>query len=784
MVRSRSPFVLAFLISTPFLAWSQSQTLEDKVAQARAQQASQSMSASDQATLDSLMGERKNDSRQNGGRGNFEARPGVIPSIENQVSDSLLAGPDESRAEIRDSLPADSLAALGKKTGKPSPNGRRTGGKKTPTPPLPKRFEQRIFRNVDRSAFSMGSGAVGRDYVVGPGDEIQVALWGDKEKIYNLLLNKEGKVFLEGVGLVSLAGSNLDEAEKRLRERLGKVYSGIGRGTTHVDVSLGRPGPAKVFVLGEVKVPGGYVFSGHGSILSALYYAQGPTDIGTVRNLLLTRSGVKFNLDLYNYLLKGESLSPNYLQDGDILFAGRADVLVDISGDVGRPATYELRKGEGMKEILEFAGRLNPSAAAHKATLQRFTPAGQVVYIDLASPQDYLSGKAKFELADGDKILIEKSTEPSRNYISVTGPVKYPGSYSSDGVSNVREIIAKAGGLREDAFLGRVHVVRFKPNGSSELMAYSLDTAGVESMPLEPRDNVILYSIKSMYLPDSVDIAGAVFKPGRYEYRQGMSAKDLVMEAGGFLNYHQKGRIVVFRSEPSERQVAQIPLDVQDGLSVSEENFILNPNDFVQIPVDSSRYLKEIVTVEGLVQHPGKYALLYPDERLSSVIKRAGGFKPNAYVEGGRFFRAKDTVGRVGIDIVEAVSRPGKKVDIGMVHGDSIFIPERQSTVKVIGEVGFETSVLYKSGASVQYYIEKAGGFTRRSERDRVVVQYANGETSRDGYFNRKPDAGSTIYVPQGPEPKQIDWIAGTNTILGTLGVTAALLLSIQALTK
>jgi protein involved in polysaccharide export with SLBB domain len=182
--------------------------------------------------------------------------------------------------------------------------------------------------------------------------------------------------------------------------------------------------------------------------------------------------------------------------------------------------------------------------------------------------------------------------------------------------------------------------------------------------------------------------------------------------------------------------------------------------------------------------HPGKYGLLYPGEKLSAVIERAGGFKENAYVEGGRFFRTKDSVGRVGVDIRKAVHSPRSKANISLVGGDSIFIPERLNTVKVMGEVGFETSVLYQEGAAVQYYIEKAGGFTRRSEKGRVVVQYANGETSRDGYFNRKPDAGSVIYVPQGPEPKPIDWFSGVNAILGTIGVAAAVILSIQAIQK
>lgn len=721
----------------------------------------------DPATMDSIMAERRRQGKPAGSP--QDLRPG---SREALTLDSMLAGPiaseDSLRFDYKDSAYLDS-------TGK-------TVRMRIRVPTVPKRYEQRVFRNADRSVFSSARGAAGRDYVLGPGDEVTVSLWGDKEKEYSLALNRDGRIFLEGIGQLQLAGQSVEGAQNVLKQRLSKVYSGINRGTTHVDVSLGDTGPIRIFVLGDVKEPGGYVLTGNASVLSALYFAKGPTDIGTVRNMVLTRSGNKHNLDLYQYLLKGESLSPHTLRDGDILFLGRAETLVEISGDVGRPATYELKKGEGVKELLEFAGGLNATASTNRLTLQRIFPDGKPDYLDLESPQDYLSGKAKTELKDGDKIQVEKSAELARNFLTITGPVKYPGTYEATGVTSVEQLVGRAGGLREDAFLSRVHVVRFKPEGSSNLFAYSLDSTFMESIPLEPRDNVILYSVKDMYLPDSVEISGAVFNPGKYEFREGMTVKDLIMQAGGELPHHETGKALVFRGTTREHSVEQIKLNFDETSAPADNGYRLSPNDFVQIPVDPNWYIKEIVSLEGLFLNPGKYALLYPGEKISSVIKRAGGFKPNAYVEGSRFFRSKDSVGRVGVEIRNAVAKPKSKSNIQMVGGDSIYIPERLNTVKVIGEVGFETSVLLEDGASVNYYIEKAGGFTRKSEKDRVVVQYANGETSRDGYFNRKPDAGSVIYVPQGPEPTPVDWFAGINAILGTMGVALAVILSIQAL--
>jgi polysaccharide biosynthesis/export protein len=766
------PFLLILVFGI-----AQSQTLEDKVSQARKMQA-QSLLGLDDEELDSMVRERN---RKGAGSSQMEDFDTGF-----QPLDSLIAGPS-------DSVEPDSIKRAGKgRTAIKSKSGSGDYGAKDSIvrdrrsvrskPPLPKRYEQRIFRGVDRSAFSSAKGAVGRDYVLGSGDGITVSLWGDKEKEYNLILNGDGKVFMEGVGLVPLAGLNLTEAQLKMKERLSKIYSGIARGTSHVDVSLGKMGPIKVFLLGEVKVPGGYVFSGSTGILSSFYFAQGPTDIGTVRNLQLTRGGKKYSLDLYQYLIYGQSLNPDLLRDGDVVFASRADILVDIEGDVGRPATYELKKGEGVKELLEFSGKLNATAAAHKMTLQRVFPGGKIDYVDLAPPHEYISGRVKMELEDGDRILVEKSRELSLNFVTITGPVKYPGTYSIEGISTVKELIAKAGGLREEAFLGRAHVVRFNPDGSSKLFADALDSGSVQAIRLEPRDNVILYSLKDMYLPDSVEVSGAIFNPGKYEFREGMTAKDLIMQAGGFLPEYEMGRLLIFRDEAGDRKVSQISLLMQEGLSKTAENFSLHVRDLLHVPVNPRWYTKEVVTLSGLFAQPGKYALLQPGEKLSSVIERAGGFKENAYIEGGRFYRVKDSVGRVGVDIKGAIKNPRRKVNIPLVGGDSIYIPERLNTVKVIGEVGFETSVLFQEGSNVQFYIEKAGGFTRRSEKDKVVVQYANGETSRDGYFNRKPDAGSVIYVPQGPEPKPLDWFGGMNTLLGTAGLAAAVLLSIQAI--
>ncbi len=644
---------------------------------------------------------------------------------------------------------------------------------------IPKRFSQRIFKRSPGHLFSAANSALGKSHILSPGDEVTISLWGDKEKVYSLQLNESGKIFLEGVGLINLNGLSLGAAESVIRKKLSKIYSGINRGTSFVELSSAKASPIRVFVLGEVMLPGGYTFSSNTSVLSALYSAKGPTDLGTVRNIKLTRGDSSYYLDLYEYLLKGNILSPHTLEDGDILFAARADVLAEISGDVGRPAVYELKKGEGIKELLEYAGRINPTSANQNITLKRYFDDGRPDIIDLKSPKFYSEGSENYLLEDGDSLWVDTSSEKSQNFIQVTGPVKYPGVYEAANAKNVEELIKSAGGLKEDAYLSRIHVLRFNPDGSSKLFSYAVDNNKIKDIALEGKDNVVLYSIRDMYEPDSVEIAGAVHAPGKYPFHAGMSAKDLVLKAGGFLRSREEGKAICFRGEGNTRKITNMEIKLQEGLKNTGEEFKLSSTDFILIPEDPNWYQQEYVTLAGQFKYPGKYALLFPEEQLAAVIKRAGGFKSDAYIPGFRFFRKKNEKGRIGINLEKALNAPNSLENISLKDGDSLHLPEREMSVKVIGEVGLPTSVLFKKGKGVKYYISRAGGYTRFSDKKHVVLEYANGEIAGDGDFYRDPDPGSVIYVPGKPEAPPVEWLKGIDAIVGTMAGAAALILSI-----
>ncbi len=646
----------------------------------------------------------------------------------------------------------------------------------------PKRYSQQIFLRSPGPNFGTTISNTGRSHVLGPGDQITLSLWGDKEKEYQLTLNPAGKVFIEGIGLVSLNGNSVDIAENKLRKRLSRIYSGIKRGTAFVEISSTKAGPIKVFVLGEVQNPGGFVFASNTSIFSAMYQAKGPTDIGTVRNLKLTRGSKTFEIDLYAFLMEGTAMEPNTLQDGDVLFAKRAEILVDVQGDVGRPAMYELKKAESVKELLKFAGGLNPTAAIHRIMCRRVFENGRQDVIDLETPSKYLNDGSIFKFMDGDSVWVDKSTEWSKSTITISGAVKYPGVYQLKQLKNVADLVKQAGGLSEDGYLGRVHVLRILPDGSSKLFSYSLENTDLKEIDIEGRDVVIIYSKREMHLPDSVEIAGAVFKPGIYPYSEGMTVKGLILRAGGFLPEYEVGRAICFRSQPRERKVESVTVEMANGLKSDSKDFPLQARDFILVPTDPNWYKKEVVTLAGEFKYPGKYSLLHPEEKLISVIKRSGGLKEHAYVPGFRFYREQNNVGRVGVDLNEALNNSDSRANIPMLGGDSIYIPERQLTVKVIGEVGFPTSVLFKKGQDINYYIGKAGGYTRLSDKKRVIIEYANGETTKRKWLMKEPDPGSVIFVPDKPEPVPVNWFQGLNTLLATMSAGAALILSIIAI--
>jgi protein involved in polysaccharide export with SLBB domain len=655
-----------------------------------------------------------------------------------------------------------------------------------------RRYESDFFKEANPAIFSSVTSGVGKNYPLKAGDELVLTVWGAVEKEARLQINNQGNVNVESVGIVSLNGTTLGAAEGILRTKLSKVYSGISRGQTFVNLRLETLSPVKVFLLGEVEKPGAYTFYGNTTVFQALYMAGGPNKEGSVRSVQIARADSIFNVDLYDYLMHGKNTSRGILFDGDIVFLPRAKILAGADGSVGRPAIYELKEGEGVTQLLSFAGGINPDAAEHNMVLKRIFPSGRVDFETISTPSDYISGKESLLLRNGDSLLVFKSVEVSMYNTTILGAIKYPGTYQLKDSMTATNLVEASGGLVEAGYSGRIHVLRTVPQGGYKLFSQNLDDK--KSVMLEPRDTLVVYSLRDMFRPDSVSIGGAVLNPGYYQYYEGMDAKDLVLLAGGYLAESKKSSLSISRLNKSTRTGSSTEHSVPKNYdSNNNEKIRLQAWDHVEIPYDSSFYRLELVTLSGAFKNPGVYSLAHPDETLESLIRRTGGFTEEAYLDGARFFRKSlaqaeiekdslgisETFGLVGIDISKTLKKE-KRNNISLTNGDSIHIPLKSISVRVWGEVGEVSNVLWKKGASASWYVSRAGGAKITGDESRIIIKYANGTVALVSQADLLPDPGAEVYVPFKEPPAPVVWtqvVSALGTILtavGTLLIGAA----------
>ena len=630
-----------------------------------------------------------------------------------------------------------------------------------------KRYETEFFKAANPSIFSGTTSGVGGNYPLKAGDELVLTIWGAVEKEIKLEINNQGKVNVESIGLVSLNGTTLAAAEGILKTKLSKVYSGINRGQTFVNLRMENLSPVKVFLLGEVETPGAYLFYGNTTVFQALYMAGGPSKEGSVRSIQITRQDTSFSIDLYEYLMHGRNVSNATLFDGDIVFLPRAKILAEADGAIGRPAVYELKEGEGIAELLSFASGINPNAAEQSMVLKRIYPNGRKDYETILKPNDYISGRETLILKNGDALMVFKSAEESMFNTTILGAIKYPGTYQLMENMKVTDLVEISGGLLEAGYSGRVHILRAMQAGGYQLFSQNLDDGN--SIALEPRDTLVVYSLKEMFRPDSVSVGGAVLKPGYYQYYEGMDAKDLVLLAGGYLAQSKKSSITIGRLNRDSRKVVQnATYSVPNNYDNNDDPKIkLKPWDHVEIPYDSNFYRPELVVLSGAFKNPGVYTLNRPEETVETIINRMGGFTDEAYVEGAKFFRrsmlSKDsteidtTFGLIGIDISKSMKKD-RRNNIGLMDGDSIHVPQKSISVRVSGEVGSATNVLWKKGADAKWYVNQAGGFRITGDKDRVMIKYADGSVALASRADRHPDPGSEVFVPFKKAPDEIQW--------------------------
>ena len=646
-------------------------------------------------------------------------------------------------------------------------------------------FGHDIFKN-DKLTFEPNMNiATPAGYILGPGDEILIDIYGTSQSSQKYAISPEGVIIIEKIGPVAIAGLTAEQAQAKVISKMGGHYQG-----SSIKLTVGQTRTVIVNVLGEVVNPGTYTLSAFSTVFNALYLAGGVTEIGTLRNIKVSRGGrIISKIDVYDYILNGKLTGNVMLQDNDAIIVGAYDALVNISGAIKRPMFYEMKEGETVKALLEYAGGFNSDANKNIISVERKTNEGLTVHS--VEEWDF----ASFAVQDGDSINVKNIIDRYQNMVEVTGAVFYPGHYSiSNECNSVRTLVEKAGGVMENAYTNLV--VLFRMNENRTRKAMSINLAGImnNNVPdviLENEDSLVVSSNEEITRARKYYIHGPLAKQGAFPYVENMTLEDAIVAAGGLREEALLTNIEIARRlqytderDSTYNKKAKIyTFNIENGLMVKEgQNFALKPYDVITIKKNPEFADVAIVHVGGEVKYPGNYSLQSRQDRLSDLIKRAGGLTEAGFAEGARFTRAisanekerslqlleiahsADTVDvekitikdryAVGIDLVEAMKKPGSTKDIVLRTGDQIIVPQYNNTVRISGEVLYPNTVPYVEDKSASYYINQAGGTSSKGQRSKAFIIYANGQVSRLYHGRVRP--GCEIVIPTKPE-KTVD---------------------------
>ncbi len=692
--------------------------------------------------------------------------------------DSLRALTDSARA-VADSLRADSLAL--------EERGLRV-------------FGLQVFRR-STTQFQPGlSGPVDPTYQLGPGDVLVLLITGDVELAHTLEVNREGFVVIPQVGSLYVANLTLGQLEDVLYGRLGRVYSGVRRGpaaTTKFQVTVARLRTIQVVVVGEVARPGSYPLSSAGTVLTALYVAGGPLPTGSFRHVLLRRAGaVVDSLDLYDYLLAGDSRRDARLQHGDIIFVPVRGSQVKLVGRVTRPAIYELKAPETLRDLIAAAGGFEPDALQRRIQIERILPPalrepGRDRIVLEIGPEQLVEGVPAFPLEPADSVTVFSVAERRRGFVTVSGNVWVPGPVGWRQGMRLNEAIRLAGGPKPDVYLGQVLVSRLQSDSTRiQLRSSFQDSTGTvtNDLLLLDEDEVEIFSRTDFRPERYVAVTGAVRKPGRVPFRSGMTLRDALLQAGGltedaFLTEAEIARLPQDRSGGRVAATLRVPLDSSylfgrspDGAYIGPPGLpapasgapetALEPYDNVLVLRQPDWELQRVVAITGQVKYPGRYSLRRKTDRLLDLIQRAGGLTAEAYPDGVEFHRAAGRKGRIGIDLPRVLRDSRFRDNLVLTGGDSIHIPEYNPVVTVSGSVNSPVAVAHVQGRSVDFYIAAAGGFDRVADRGRTYVVQPNGkvESVKRRFLlpdsKPKPLAGAVVFVPQRDPTDRKDYVA------------------------
>ena len=642
-------------------------------------------------------------------------------------------------------------------------------------------FGRDIFNNKLLSFEPNMNIATPQNFVLGPGDQVIVDIYGASQKSEQLTVSPDGDITVPGYGPIHVAGLTVAGAQGKIRSTLGSRYA-----SSSLKVTLGQTRSLMVNVMGEVKAPGTYTLSAFATVFHALYMAGGINDLGTLRNIKVYRGGKLVTVvDVYEYILNGRLAGNIRLQENDVIVVGPYDCLVGIQGNVKRPMFYEMRPNESVSQIVKYAGGFTGDAYTKAVRLVR--KSGERYSVHTVEEFDMSS----FKLTDGDAITVDGMINRYENMVEVKGAVFRAGQYElGKQITTVRSLIEAAGGLTEDAFTARGVMYRLKDDRTLETQ--SVDIAGIMSgsvadVPLKNEDVLFIPTQTERISKRIVTIQGSVLSPGTFQFAENETIEDLILRAGGLTDAASLSKVDVSRRirDPKALTAGQeisknYSFSLKDGFVVDgEKGFTLEPYDVVQVRRSPGYMEPRTVRVDGEVTFDGQFTLSKKNQRLSDMIAAAGGVTDQAYVRGARLERTmtddekarlkavlemarqnaddKDSVRidqlatsdrfTVGIDLEKALANPGGDYDIVVRDGDHLIVPEYNGTVKISGNVLFPNTVAYMAGENWKYYVNQAGGFGNRSKKSKTYIIYQNGTVSQVG--KGKVEPGCEIIVPR-----------------------------------
>ena len=655
--------------------------------------------------------------------------------------------------------------------------------------------------------------ATPQNYKLGPGDEVVIDMWGNNEEHISQVISPEGSIMIAQLGPVYLNGMTINEANKYIKGVFARKYAGLGDNETEINVTLGDIRTIQVDIMGEVSTPGTFRISPFSTVFHALYNAGGINDIGSMRNIQVLRNGRKVaTVDIYDYLFKGKQTGNIRLQEGDVIIVPPYSQLVEVAGNVKRPMAYEIKPTETVATLLDYAGGFSGDAYGGMVRLERQNGTENELYnIDKAQ-------FASYKLKDGDVVTIGTVLDRYANRVELNGAVMRPGVFAlGKDVVTLTDLLNKADGLKEDAYKERALLYREGPDLTLEVIPFNINdilTGRAPDITLRKNDVVEIASVQEIFERGDFTIDGQVANPGQYSYVENTTLEDLILRAGGLLEGASRARIDISRRVVDPDAVEQTSVIAQT-YTVSLENgiaadgkrgFMLKPYDVVHVRTSPGYEVQKNVLVDGEVLFAGTYALQTRNERLSDVVRRAGGVVEGAYLKGAWLSRklsdserlARDEAMRVaqqnttgedsisinkielsdsynvGIDLVKALEMPGSTYDIILQEGDHLYVPEMQSTVRISGDVMFPNTVVYEPGKNLKHYINQAGGYGDRAKKSKAFVIYMNGTVAKAN--NKTPiEPGCQIMVPS-KQKSSTDWskILSIATSLSSLATMAA----------